>query len=132
MGALELNGFDELEAELRRLDMYDDVAPKLLDGSIDILETNLKKETAKHIGSGNMHNSISSQKAKKNKYGWYAVARPRGVDENGVRNMDKLAYLEYGTSKQPATPVIAPAVNNSTTATEERMQQLFDEMVGGG
>lgn len=132
MGGLELSGFDELEAELRKLDMYDELVPKILNGSIGILEENLKKETAKHKKSGNMHESISSQKAKKNKYGWYAVARPRGTDENGVRNMDKLAYLEYGTSNQSATPVIVPAVNKSAAATEERMQQLFDEMVGGG
>lgn len=130
MAGLELNGFDELDRTLRELDVYDELAPQLIDGSIDILENNLKKEVSKHQKSGDMYNSIRPKKAQKNKYGWYAVVRPRGTDSNGVRNMDKMAYIEFGTSNQSATPVIAPAVNKSLRDTEERMQQLFNEIVG--
>ena len=130
MAGLELNGFDRFDEALKKMDMYDTVAPKLLNGSIGILENNLKKEVEKHKKTGQLHKSIRSKKAMKNKYGWYATAAPQGTDSNGVRNMEKLAYLEYGTSNQPATPCIAPSVNRSLSAVEERMQQIFNESVG--
>lgn len=71
----------------------------------------LKAECSKHNVSGDdktrgqMVASIKATGPKKNALGIYDFVRPTGKDSKGVRNMEKLAYLEYGTSKQPATPV---------------------------
>ena len=40
--------------------------------------------------------------------------------------MEKACYLEYGTSKQTATPVISPAVRESEEAVAEKMQEVFE------
>ena len=53
-----------------------------------------------------MSRSIKPTKPKKNRWGHFIVIRPTGKDKKGVRNMEKLVYMEYGTSKQSPTPVI--------------------------
>lgn len=71
----------------------------------------LKAECSKHNvckedkTRGQMVASIKATGPKKNALGVYDFVRPTGKDSKGVRNMEKLAHLEYGTSKQPATPV---------------------------
>ena len=55
--------------------------------------------------------SIKATGPKKTKSKIYDFVRPTGKDAKGVRNMEKLAYLEYGTSKQPATPVCTKVKN---------------------
>jgi hypothetical protein len=42
--------------------------------------------------------------------------------------MEKMAYLEYGTSKQSATPVITPAVGESEDPVCEAVQKKFDDL----
>lgn len=48
----------------------------------------------------------------------------------GIRNNEKLAYLEYGTSKQEARPVIGKAVHHSENECLQIMQEKFNEVVG--
>ncbi len=93
--------------------MLKKLAPKMIDESMPILEKNLKKELAKHRRTGDMLNSVKKTKAGKNKYGHYAVVRPTGTDSKGVRNMEKLAHAEYGTSKQSPTPILTKAIEDS-------------------
>lgn len=44
--------------------------------------------------------------------------------------MEKAVYMEFGTSKQAATPIISPAVRESEAAVLEKMQEVFDREVG--
>ncbi len=59
------------------------------------------------------------------------MIRPTGTGRKGVRNMEKLAYMEYGTSHQCATPVIGPAIAASEGDVIKAMQEIFDSEVGG-
>ena len=93
-----------------------------------------------------MVDSIKSTKAGKTRYGGYfAISRPTGYARTGwkyartkknagtkerLRNMEKLVYLEYGTSKQPATPVLTKAIKDSEPKVLRKMQEVFNREVG--
>jgi HK97 gp10 family phage protein len=66
----------------------------------------------------------------KNNDGYSITVRPTGKDKRGVRNMEKMVYMEYGTSKQSATPVLTPAIRESRESVEKKMQEVFDREVG--
>ena len=51
-----------------------------------------------------------------------------GTDSKGVRNAEKMGYKEYGTSKQPAKPVLKKAVKKSEKECLEIMQKAFEEV----
>ena len=56
------------------------------------------------------------------------AVRPVGTDSKGVRNAEKMGYKEYGTSKQPAKPVLKKAVKKSEKECLEIMQKAFEEV----
>lgn len=92
-----------------------------------VMMENLTKHASSHNYSGEMIRSIKSTGVKKNRTGKYLVVRPTGKDSKGVRNMEKMAYLEYGTIYQAATPVITPAVKDSEKSIESKMDEIFDK-----
>ena len=130
MARFQVDGFEELNKKLNSIADYDGIAPELINNSLEPLENELKSQLKKHQKSGSLVKSVKKKKAKKNKYGWYGQVLPTGTDENGVRNMEKLAYMEYGTSHQAATPVITPAINNAIAEVEDNMQEKYNEIVG--
>jgi HK97 gp10 family phage protein len=116
--------------QLGRLAKVDEIAPQMLNESIPVVKDKLQKELAWHVRTGKLQESIKCTKAKKVKDGHYVVAIPTGTDENGMRNIEKLVYLEYGTSKnskqrQSPTPVIKTALNDSESTVLNRMQEVF-------
>jgi len=121
---------DDFIKQLGRLADVDRIAPQMIDEAIPILERNVKSEVGKHKQTGAMVNSVKKTKANKNKYGYYALVRPTGKDEKGVRNMEKLVYLEYGTSKQASKPTLTKAIKDSEKAVLDKMQEVFDREVG--
>jgi len=95
---------------------------------LPILERNLKKELSKHRRTGDMLDSVKKTKAGRSpKGGYFAVIRPTGKDSKGVRNMEKLAHAEYGTSKQSPTPILTKAINDSKPAVLHKMQEVFEK-----
>ena len=56
-------------------------------------------------------------------YGHYVMVTAEGKDKKGVRNNEKLAYLNYGTQKQQARPVISPAIKSSESDCLKIMQR---------
>lgn len=113
---------------LGRMQDVDRIAPKMIDGAIPILEERVKREVGKHRRTGDMVNSIKRTKAGKTRGGGYfATVRPTGKDRKGVRNMEKLAYAEYGTSKQDSTPMLTKATKDSEEEVLNRMQEIFEE-----
>jgi HK97 gp10 family phage protein len=116
--------------QLGRLADVDKYAPQMIDEAIPILLANVKAETAHHRQTGDMYKSIKKTKAKKTKKGGYfASVRPTGTDKKGVRNMEKMAYLEYGTKKQSARPVLTKALRDSETAVMNKMEEVFKREV---
>lgn len=85
--------------------------------------------TGKPYSTGELAQSIVPTEAKTNAYGNFAAVRPVGSDKNGVRNGEKLAYLEYGTSKQEAHPVMAKSIAQAEPQTKEIIQERFNEHV---
>jgi hypothetical protein len=43
--------------------------------------------------------------------------------------MEKLAHAEYGTKKQPATPILTKAINDSAPAVEAKMREVFEREI---
>ncbi len=127
-------GFDEMAKELEELGELDRYAPDLLKAAAPILEEGLKqsvsKEANRGYATGDLKQSIQTMKPGKNQYGHYVAVTAKGRDRKGVRNNEKLAYLEYGTSKQEARPVIRSALKSSEQGCIERMQEKFNEVTG--
>lgn len=115
------------------MSVKEDFARDILAAGVPILKREVIKRASFHKRTGEMVSSIKETEPKKNKYGWYSCVRPTGRDSKGVRNMEKLAYLEYGAVHhgQPATPVLAPAVSECMEETLEAMQEEFDRRTGG-
>lgn len=132
MASFEYDVPDELMDELKKLgDAAEQIASRMINGATPILEKQVKLESEKHRVSKDMYNSIKSTKAGPHKSGgYYAIVRPTGSDSKGVRNMEKMAYLEYGTSRQAATPVLTKAINDSEKEVLGTMQAIFDREVG--
>jgi len=129
MGKFDFQFDQELTRQLERLGNYDNIAPLILNGAVPILKRSVKAECAKHKRTGDMIDSVKETTASKNKYGWYVVVRPTGKDRNGVRNMEKMAHAEFGTSKQPPTPILTKALNDVRDEVTEKMQELYNEVV---
>jgi len=132
MGKFDFEIPTDFIKQLGKLADVDRIAPQMLDEALPILERNVKSEVSKHVVSGDLLKSIKMSKAKKNKYGYYASVRPTGTDKKGVRNMEKMVYLEYGTKKQPARPTLTKAIKDSETAVLDKMQEVFNREIGGG
>lgn len=120
-------GLDDLLAELDAMDL-DRVAPMMLEESVPILEEEIKAKASAHRDTGDMVRSIKSNKPRLNDAGYYINVRPTGKDEKGVRNMEKMAYLEFGAPghNQAATPVLTPAVRKAEPEVLDKMQAVFD------
>lgn len=131
MANFESTGIDELMKELNLLDA-DKIAPVMLEAAAPILEKAVIKKASTHKVSGDMIRSIKPTKPQKNQTGHYIVVRPTGKDAKGVRNMEKMADLEYGVNgKQAATPVMTPATHEAEMEVEAKMQEVFNRETGG-
>lgn len=134
MARLEVSGFDEFLSDLDDLvDNLDEIIDDCLDEAAPTLVESLKSEIEKAAdrgyATGELAASIVPTRAKANAYGHFAAIRPVGEDERGVRNGEKLAYLEYGTSKQQPHPVMQKALKKAEPQTIETIQKRFEEHV---
>lgn len=137
MARLELNGlkeFDNFTKGLSDLALdIDEIAKDCIDAAtptlVESMQNNINAAVKRGYSTGELARSITPTKAKTNAYGNFAAVRPVGTDEKGTRNGEKLAYLEYGTSKQDAHPVIAKAIAQAEPQVEEIIQKRFNEYV---
>lgn len=137
MARLELKGLNELDDFLKGLsdltDDIDEIAKDCIDAAaptlVETLQNNISAAANRDYSTGELARSIAPTKAKTNAYGNFAAVRPVGTDEKGVRNGEKLAYLEYGTSDQDAHPVMAKTIAQAEPQTMEIIQQRFNEHV---
>lgn len=134
MAQFSMNGIEDLMKELEDLADIEETAKKMVDEATPVLEETVRSEikSAANRGyaTGELANSVKKTKAKTNQYGVYAAVLVSGTDHKGVRNAEKLAYLEYGTSTQQAHPVMAKAVNKAEQECLSKMQQVFEREVG--
>lgn len=130
MASFDLEGFDELISAMNHLE-FEKLAPKMIESATPILERNIKSRALAHNRTGSMAGSIKPTGIRATSDGYRLTVRPTGTDSKGVRNMEKMVYLEYGTYKQTATPVLSPAVSESESACLEAMQKVFDDQTKG-
>ena len=118
---------DDLTRQMERLGMIDEVAPKMIKAATPIVEDEIVRRSKSHRLTGAMIASIQPTEPTQKESGHSAVVRPTGRDSKGMRNMEKMAYMEFGTSHQPATPVITPAVLATEDQVIDTMTEVFDE-----
>lgn len=135
MGNFQMDIPDDLLDFLKKAEsQIDEIAEEAVRSAEDVVVDALKSECSKHNIAetdqtrGQMMQSIKATGPRKNQYGIYDYVRPTGKDTKGVRNMEKLAYLEYGTSKQAATPVCQKVVNQIG----EKISNIMSEKVKEG
>lgn len=141
MAKFTMTGMDDFLKGLSDLaNDVDEIAKDCINAAAPTLENALKKNirsvtnrkdkrTGKPYSTGELERSIAATKAKTNAYGNFAAIRPVGMDANGVRNGEKLAYLEYGTSEQEERPVMQKSINEAEPQTKEIIQKRFEEHV---
>lgn len=150
MGEFEIHGFDEMLAELDRIGRFEDAAPKMLEEAAPILQEEVVRQAAQHKDTGEMEASIKPTGVMAGKSGnYYICVRPTGYaskkwkyarkkDGKGegskrpVRNMEKLIWLEFGTKKQAATPILKTATANATPKVRRKLQEIFNREIGKG
>lgn len=129
--AFDIHGVDELMKELEELGDFDEIAPKMLEEAVPILEHEVVKQATAHWDSGDMVKSIKKTGAIAGKRGgYYICVRPTGKDHKGVRNMEKMAYFEFGVKDRPAVPILSTAVRNAESEVMKKMQETFNREVG--
>ena len=112
--------------QLDRLGRTDEVAPKMLEEAVPILQEEVVSQAEKHRDTGEMAASIKPTKVTKSADGYRVVVRPTGkASGRNIRNMEKLVYLEYGVRGRPATPVLTTAVLNARPDVIRKMQEVF-------
>lgn len=119
---------DELMTSLTSVDI-EAIAPLALEQSAPIVQKKLIQLSEPHKRTGAMVKSIKAQKVSKNKDGYSIFVGPSGVDrKTGTRNMEKLAFLEFGVRahNQPATPVITPTIRATHDDVCDSMQETFN------
>ena len=131
MASFQTHGMDELLRQLSDLaDGSEELAIKMVDESLPILENELRGEASKHKETGAMVGSIKKTAAKEVGSGIFGWVRPTGKDAKGVRNMAKLAYINYGVHGRPPQPIIVKAVNIAEPKIIQKMQEVFEREVG--
>ena len=145
----DIYGFDELMTQLDRLGQFDEIAPKMLEEAVPVLQEEVVKEASKHRDTGDMVDSIKPTGVMESKTGaYYICVRPTGIsqkkkkwqykrnrskkkierntEKTEVRNMEKLVWLEFGVKGRPATPVLKTATLNATPEAQKKLQQVFN------
>ena len=143
MGKFDFEIDQDFVKKLLELSDPDEYVPQILDSAIPILEESVKSELSKHKRTSQLINSVKKTKASKSPNGGYFVCvMPTGksdsyIDGKGVlrkykvpvRNMEILAHLEYGTSKQKPTPILTKAYKDSYNEVMAKMQEEFGKVV---
>lgn len=124
---------DELMTSLTSIDI-EALAPIALEESAPIVEKKLVQLSEPHKRTGAMVKSIKAQKANKSGDGYSIFVGASGVDrKSGIRNMEKMAFLEFGVREhnQPATPVITPTIRATHDDVCDSMQETFNKYLEG-
>lgn len=131
MAKANIVGLDDLLKGLEDLLDIEDVEKEVLSESGKILENQMKSEIRKAANrgyaTGDLASSISSTAPAKNNNGYFVAVRPVGKDRKGIRNGEKLQYLEHGTSKQQPRPILQKVVSQSENECAEKAQEIISK-----
>lgn len=141
MADFQLDFDDSIFDGLEKLANTDKIAEKMLKEASLIVASSLKDELNLHKQTAELIRSVKPTKPKRNKNGDNVViVRPTGKSETmiaesgktyarkkAVRNMEKLASLEFGNSKgQKPTPIIEKVVKSTENAVFDKMNEVYN------
>lgn len=127
MGSFDFSFDEDFIKSLGTLAEVEQYAPKMIDEALPIIERHLTANLRSHKVSGDLIGSIKIKKSKRAKNGgFFGSVFPSGQSSDGTTNAEKLVYLEYGTSHQPSTGILAKAVQESTDEVNAKMQNVFE------
>lgn len=131
MARLNVQGFDGVFDYMDALAAgIDAVADEALDNAApemaESLKQGIRQAANKGYATGALADSVVPTKAKKNQYGHFVAVRVVGSDSRGTRNGEKLAYMEYGTSKQERSPVIDSAFKRAKPGCTKKIQDTIE------
>lgn len=133
MARMQVTGIDELISGLEDLMDVEEIEKEMLFEAGNILRDDMKSaitEAANRgYATGDLAASIIPTQPEKNDLGYFVAVRPVGTDKKGVRNGEKLTYLEHGTSKQQPRPVLTKVAKQSEQKCVEKMQEIFDKHI---
>ena len=129
MAQFHVKGVDALLKELNALGSMDLIAPKMLEEAVPILQNKVVEKANEHRDTGAMVASIKPTKPTRGKSGYEVIVRPTGKDKKGVRNMEKMMYLEYGVKGRAAIPMITAAVIEAEPAVLASMRATFEKEI---
>lgn len=131
MAKVNIVGFDDLLNGLDSLLDTEAIAKEALNESGKILEKRMKTEIRnaanRGYATGDLALSICQTLPIKNGNGYFVAVRPVGTDSKGVRNGEKLQYLEHGTSKQQARPILQKVASQSEKECIEKAQEVINK-----
>lgn len=141
MADFQLDFDDSIFKDLEKLSDTEAVSEKMLKEASPIVVSSMKSELNIHRQTAELVNSVRPTKPKKNKSGdKVVVVRPTGkstttIAQNGkaytrkkaVRNMEKLASLEFGNSHgQKPTPIIEKVIKDTEKAVFDKMSEVYN------
>jgi HK97 gp10 family phage protein len=113
---------------LNKMATSKDTAPKMIKAAQKVVLPEVKRRLSSHVETGDLLDSVRATEPKMNKNGeWKGYISFPGKGKNGTPNGQKALTLEYGSSKQLASPFIRPAKEEKQLEAEEAMQKVFDE-----
>jgi HK97 gp10 family phage protein len=138
MAHLEVTGLDEIMKALNKLAEPTKMAIKAVDAAAPVLEESFKESIKsaadRGYATGGLANSVTHTPAKENALGVYSVAKVDGTNSRGLRNVEELAYLEYGTRRksgkqQAPRPVRQKAINMAQSKCERIIEEQISAAV---
>lgn len=134
---------DDITAQMQQMANLDSIAPEMLKAAAPFAVDALRQRVGQHRSNkANKHlaDSIQAKKPKKRKSGGYAMDvafvgydtghGASGRQKDRVAQNQKAVALEYGTSKQAATPFMDKAANDCKDAVGAVMQDVFNRRCG--
>lgn len=103
---------------------------EMVDAALPVLQESVKAGYAAHNRTGQLESSVKVYGARQAGDGYFGYVAPSGMRSDGKRNGEIATYLEYGTGRQPSTPVIGPASKRAEGKVIEKMREVFDRKVG--
>lgn len=139
MARAKLTGFEDLERFLGKLAEPEKMAAKAVDAAAPLAVKRLKAEIAKAANrkdaqgkpysTGELAASVGRTETDENDLGVYSVVLPLGTDKKGLRNVEKMAYLEYGVKSKGQAP--HPVRQRTVNAVEAECQRIMGKTVYG-
>lgn len=145
MAQMSIDLDKEFFNELKKHEDISKIADKMVAEASPAVVKTLKTEIGKHKRTDDLAKSVKATKPKRNKNNEsYVVVRPTGKSlsaisdshktyrrKTAVRNMEKLASLEFGNSQgQKPTPVIEQATEKAESDVIAKMTEVYEKETG--